>query len=390
MGRRSSVIVAFGLGAAVAAVLMGFGREPLERILQRLRPESAHQRYARSLAEGGLAGTALGTEWLAAASRALQHPVALAVPFTEAALLDPVSPTALGYAVTLKRGQRLDVQVTLATDTPGQVFLDLFAPGDQAPPNRAIASAKADGTSLSYEPLASGVYVLRVQPELLRGGHMRIASAGVPALQFPVSGGAARNIQSIYGDARDAGRRAHEGVDIFAPRGTPVVAASSGWVTSVGQNSLGGNVIWVWDMSRGVRVYYAHLQKQLVRTGTFVHAGDTLGTVGNTGNARTTAPHLHFGIYARGEGAIDPEAFIRPMPNAESPRTRTTALGEWARTRGPLALRASPAPGAPILEMLPPASTLRIEGALGPWVRTSTRGHTFGFVDARQLDIAAN
>jgi len=40
--------------------------------------------------------------------------------------------------------------------------------------------------------------------------------------------------------------------------------------------------------------------------------------------------------------------------------------------------------------MLPPASTLRIEGALGPWVRTSTRGHTFGFVDARQLDIAAN
>lgn len=275
-------------------------------------------------------------------------------------------------------------------DTPGQVFLDLFAPGDQTQQKRPVASAEAESNSLSYEPRASGVYVLRVQPELLRGGHMQIASAGVPALQFPVSGGAARNIQSIYGDARDAGRRAHEGVDIFAPRGTPIVAASSGWVTSVGQNSLGGNVIWVWDMSRGVRVYYAHLQQQLVRTGTFVHAGDTLGTVGNTGNASTTAPHLHFGIYARGEGAIDPEAFIRPMPNAENPRTKTAALGEWARTRGPLALRASPASGAPILEMLPPASTLRIEGALGPWVRTSTRGHTFGFVDARQLDIAAN
>jgi murein DD-endopeptidase MepM/ murein hydrolase activator NlpD len=129
-----------------------------------------------------------------------------------------------------------------------------------------------------------------------------------------VSGAGAASIQSGYGAARDAGRRRHEGVDIFAPRGTPVVAASDGFVVKVGENALGGRVVWLWDMSRGVTIYYAHLQEQLVTTGAFVRAGDTLGTVGNTGNARTTAPHLHFGIYARGEGALDPDAFIRPAP----------------------------------------------------------------------------
>jgi murein DD-endopeptidase MepM/ murein hydrolase activator NlpD len=271
------------------------------------------------------------------------------------------------------------------------VFVDLFESTAARTSNaRPVASADADGTTLSYEPSRSGVYVLRVQPELLRGGHLRVASTPDPSMRFPVSGGGTRNLQSFYGDVRDGGRRRHEGVDIFAPRGTPVLAASNGLVTTVGENTLGGNVVWVWDMARGVRVYYAHLQEQWVRAGTFVRAGDTLGTVGNTGNARTTPPHLHFGIYARGEGAIDPDGFIRPAPAADRPRAKTSALGEWARTRRPLALRASPSTSAPILEVLPRASTVRVEGALGSWVRTSTRGHPQGFLDARELDIAAN
>jgi peptidoglycan LD-endopeptidase LytH len=391
MRHRSSVATGFALGAAAAVILMEFGRDPLQLIRRTLRPESPHQRYARSLAAGGLAGTAVGTEWLAAAAEALQHPVELAVPFTEEAVVDATHPVSLGYAVTVKRGHRLDIRVTIATDTPSEVFVDLFAStpqGDVAP--RPVASGGIGVASLSYEPRESGTYVLRVQPELLRGGHMRITSGVVPSLRFPVSGGGARNLQSFYGDVRDAGRRTHQGVDIFAPRGTPVVAASNGFVTKVGQNSLGGNVVWVWDMPRGIRSYYAHLQQQLVRTGTFVRAGDTLGTVGNTGNARTTPPHLHFGLYARGEGAIDPDAFIRPAATADDPRTRTSALGEWARTRGSVAVRAAPSASAPILEMLPRVSTIRIEGAVGSWVRTRTGRHSVGFVDARDLEVAAN
>jgi murein DD-endopeptidase MepM/ murein hydrolase activator NlpD len=388
MRKRSSVAVAFALGAAAAVALGVFGWRSLPRIWQKLRPETPHQRYARSLVEGGLAHTALATEWLAAATRALQQPVAVTLPFKEDALLDPAQPVSLGYAVTLKRGQKLDVQVTVATDTPGQVFVDLFAPLNKTHADaRPVASAQDDGTPLAYEAGESGIYVLRVQPELLRGGHMLVTSAAAPSLRFPVSGAATRAMQSFYGDARDGGRRTHEGVDIFAPRGTPVVAASSGLVMKVGENTLGGQVVWIWDMTRGLRLYYAHLQEQSVRTGAFVRAGDVVGTVGNTGNAKTTPPHLHFGIYARREGAIDPDPFVRPAPRVdENPKLKTSALGDWTRTRAQVALRASPSTSAPILELLPRASAVRVEGALGSWVRIGTHRHSIGFLEARDLE----
>jgi murein DD-endopeptidase MepM/ murein hydrolase activator NlpD len=79
-------------------------------------------------------------------------------------------------------------------------------------------------------------------------------------------------------------------------------------------NRLGGNVVWVWDAERGQALYYAHLDRQDVSAGSRVHAGDVLGRVGNTGNARTTPPHLHFGIYRPIEGAIDPLPFICDAP----------------------------------------------------------------------------
>jgi murein DD-endopeptidase MepM/ murein hydrolase activator NlpD len=377
--------------AAVVAITLIRNEWPFPSIWRTLRPQTPHQRYASSLAEGGLAHTALATDWLTAAARALAQPAALTVPFTEDALVDPARPVSLGYAVTLKRGQKLDVQVTVVTDRPGQVFVDLFEPvADDESNRRAVASARQDETSLSYEARRSGIYILRIQPELLRGGRLRVTSAPAPALQFPVSGGGAANIQSIYGDQRDAGRRSHEGVDIFAPRGTPVFAAADGFVTSVGQNRLGGNVVWVWDPSRGVRLYYAHLQDQLVRSGTYVRAGDTLGTVGNTGNAKNTPPHLHFGIYARGEGAIDPDAFIRPVPTSMAkPDVTTSALGEWAQTRRGVSLRAAPSNDSSVVATLPAGRAVRIEGAFGPWVRTTADGQ-LAFVRARDLRLGAD
>ena len=325
---------------------------------------------------------------MAAATRALLQPAALTIPFTEDALVDPARPVSLGYAVTLKRGQRLDARVTVATDTPGRVFVDLFEPeADGGSNSRPVASAREDETDLSHEVRRSGVYILRIQPELLRGGYLRVTSAPAPSLRFPVSDGGAANIQSAYGDERDAGRRSHEGIDIFAPRGTPVLAASDGFVTNVGENTLGGKVVWVWSPSRGFRLYYAHLQDQLVRAGTFVSAGDTLGTVGNTGNAKTTAPHLHFGIYARGDGAIDPDVFIRPVSaTPANPDVETSALGGWVQTRRRASLRASPSGNSSVVEILPAGRVIRIEGAVGPWVRT-TAGGQLAFLHARDLAI---
>lgn len=393
---RRLLYVALGFALAVLLATIGSTMvdwRPLGSAWQKFRPETPHQRYARSLAEAQLAHTALATEWLTAAARALLQPTALTVPFTEEALIDPARPVSLGYAVTLKRGQKLDVQVTVVTDLPGQVFVDLFEPAEGRESTseltpRPVASARQDEAGLSHEALRSGVYLLRVQPELLRGGHMRITSAPAASLRFPVSGGGAANIQSVYGDERDAGRRSHEGIDIFAARGTPVLAASDGFVTQVGQNRLGGNVVWVWNPSRGVRLYYAHLQDQLVRAGMFVNAGDALGTVGNTGNAKNTAPHLHFGIYARGDGAIDPDAFIRPVSAVPArPEVQASELGDWAPTRGRVSLRASPSSDSAVVEVLPAARPIRIEGVSGPWVRT-TAGGQIAFVRARDLRFA--
>ena len=60
-----------------------------------------------------------------------------------------------------------------------------------------------------------------------------------------------------------------------------------------------------------VKTEWVHLDEQLVEPGQWVEPGDVVGRVGNTGNARTTPPHLHFAIYAEGQGPIDPDPFLR-------------------------------------------------------------------------------
>jgi murein DD-endopeptidase MepM/ murein hydrolase activator NlpD len=389
--RRAYTIAIAALLGALGGLAVGLiAPDRLKLTWRHLRPESPHQRYARALQTGGLAHTVLGSQWLAAAARAIEAPVPVAMPFTEAALVDPLRPVALGYAVTLKRGQTLDAGVTVETETPGRVFLDLFRAEAEAErdPDRPAASAPDDQDTLSYEVPESGAYILRVQPELLRGGHLKVTGVTTPSLVFPVPG--SRGIRSVFGDPRDAGLRLHEGVDIFAKAGTQVLAAAGG-VATVGENLLGGRVIWVIDVRRGLRYYYAHLQDQLVSTGTIVRPGDLLGTVGNTGNARTTPPHLHFGIYAPGEGAIDPDGFIRPVRGSpEDPVLNVETLGAWARTRTRATLRASPSTDAPVITALPRGAFIRIEGAVGPWARTRTNTHPEAFVAARELTVEAS
>ena len=93
-----------------------------------------------------------------------------------------------------------------------------------------------------------------------------------------------------------------------------MLATSAGTINRVSVTNLGGKVVWIRDPVRNANIYFAHLDSQVVQNGDRVEVGDTIGFVGNTGNARTTPPHLHFGIYRRGEGAVDPAPFIRPVP----------------------------------------------------------------------------
>lgn len=117
-------------------------------------------------------------------------------------------------------------------------------------------------------------------------------------LTVPVAGVARSQLEQTWGDARGGGTRAHHGIDIIAPQGTPVVAAAPGTVEKLFQSEAGGTTLYVRSPQRRIVYYYAHLAGYApgVREGLAVRAGDPLGYVGDTGNAGAGNYHLHFGV----------------------------------------------------------------------------------------------
>ena len=135
-------------------------------------------------------------------------------------------------------------------------------------------------------------------------------------LAMPLENVRKQQIADTWGAPRGT-NRSHEGQDIFAAKGTPILSATSGYVYNIGENNLGGQTVSV--IGRGGRVYYyAHLDAYAPRLkeGDWVTTRTVLGYVGTTGNAQGTPPHLHFGIYASG-GAINPLPLLsdRITPN---------------------------------------------------------------------------
>ena len=270
-------------------------------------------------------------------------------------------------------------------DPLGRLFVDLFsAPRDTAETFERVASAPDRGTSIDVEIRRDGEYVLRAQPELLRGGRIIVTITTGPTLAFPVAGRDARIARSLFGAPRDAGRRSHHGVDLFAPKGTPVVAAAPGIVRRVGETDIGGNVVWLLDARREQSLYYAHLDRQLVSTGDIVQVGDTIGLVGNTGNARSTPPHLHFGIYRRGQGPVDPLPFIETRRGTPPEITADTSLfGARLRVaRSQVVMRASPRADGDSTRAVPRTAVVTVLGAAGSWLRVRLPGGEAGFVTA--------
>ena len=124
-------------------------------------------------------------------------------------------------------------------------------------------------------------------------------------LAMPLEDVRKSDIADTWHAPRGDGRK-HEGQDIFAMRGTPILSATSGYIYNIGENSLGGQTVSV--ISRGGRIYYyAHLDAyaRQIKIGDRVTTRTVLGYVGTSGNAQGTPPHLHFGVYAP-SGAINP------------------------------------------------------------------------------------
>ena len=130
------------------------------------------------------------------------------------------------------------------------------------------------------------------------------------SLPMPVRGVNVAEVADTWGAERSGDRR-HEGVDIFATRGTAVTSTTRGVVGAVREGGLGGRQVWV----RGPGLenhYYAHLDgwAEHLSQGDVVLPGDVLGFVGDSGNARGTPTHLHYGIYGD-DGALDPMPRLR-------------------------------------------------------------------------------
>lgn len=370
---------------ALASLGIGFwlGRQGEEEIREAFFPTTPREAYLHRLETAGLAETPLGARWVRAAEEALREAPRVSAPFRETGYLDAARPSAVAYRFPMRAGQRLELEAVLEPAPDALLFIELFrAPADSVEEAVHVASADSGETRISYEPRRDGDYILRLQPELLRGGRYTLTARARPTLGFPVAGGRLTDVQSVFGDARDGGARDHHGIDIFARRGTPVVAATDGRVTSVRNTPRGGNVVWLRDDRRGYSLYYAHLDRQLVEAGAVVRQGDTLGLVGNTGNARTTPPHLHFGIYRRGVGPLDPLPFVRPLPETPGePVVALEDLGAWRRVAGGGAeLRAGPDPGAAVLAQLDAHVPVEVLAATTRWYRVRAPDGRRGFI----------
>lgn len=124
-------------------------------------------------------------------------------------------------------------------------------------------------------------------------------------LLVPVAGVRRQDLRDSWNAPRPGGRR-HQGIDIFARRNTPVRSTTLGIVATVGTNALGGQIVRILGPG-GEWHYYAHLERfAAIQKGDIVTPGTVLGYVGNSGNARGTPPHLHYGIYQSRGGAINP------------------------------------------------------------------------------------
>ena len=176
---------------------------------------------------------------------------------------------------------------------------------------RVAASAFQKAQDKAKDELAKYLAEKR-RREIEEAASRRGAAAGLPVdatpwFQCPVPGA---NFINDWGFARSGGRT-HKGTDVFAPRGTKILAPDSGRV-SLRSNSLGGVTIWLTG-DNGISYYLAHLDGYAsgLSSNDRVGKGEVIGYVGNTGNAVGTSPHLHFQMHPGGGSAVNPFPTLR-------------------------------------------------------------------------------
>jgi peptidoglycan LD-endopeptidase LytH len=186
---------------------------------------------------------------------------------------------------------------------------------------RPVPGRPAPGGGLAVLVVVTVLAVLAA-PQLgrLRPLVDQLRQGGPPALPnrpTPPAGGLCPvkgpvRIGQGWGAPRDGGRRRHQGIDLLAPAGTPLVAVTSGTITRLSNTDRGrgGISLWLRD-AHGTAYYYAHNHHNLVHLGQQVQAGQLLARVGISGNAKGGPPHLHFQLHPDSGGPVSPDAVVR-------------------------------------------------------------------------------
>jgi murein DD-endopeptidase MepM/ murein hydrolase activator NlpD len=343
---------------------------------------SPYEHYIESLKKAELLNASMAKEWLSAGKQVFDDSVIINVPFSESGYFEASTPEARSYRFSVKDGQVLTVNGAVKTQGEAKVFLDLFVrdEGEWEP------LAYADSTlSITYEFTRNQECVLRLQPELLASAYYALNISITPVLINPVFGASNRSIGSFYGASRDNGKRLHEGVDIFATRGTPVIAPTDGFISRVGKSSLGGKVVWMRDNRRGHSYYFAHLDSQMVKAGMRVYQGHVLGLVGNTGNAKKTPPHLHFGIYQ--SGSKDPLYYIHKVEKAMASLPVDTGFQQkpFKVLQKKIDLMTGPSAKLPVKGSLERDTYVTVIGQSHDWFRIALPDNTEGYLLKKQV-----
>jgi peptidoglycan LD-endopeptidase LytH len=296
------------------------------------RPSNAHEAYLNSLEQANLLSTALGKDWLAVSQKAISDPVIIDAPYQEILFIDSLAAFAEGYRFSVKEGQEVNFSIDFEGSDSTKIFIDAFRVEGSTNKeyHQKVASGDQFSRKIKFTSHRNLEYIIRLQVELLRGGKCIVTIQKKPILNFPVEGKNTNAIQSFFGDPRDGGKRKHRGVDIFASRHTPVYAPIDGYTQSVGESEVGGLHVWFYNPTNSITLYFAHLQTIESKSHTRLKAGDLLGTVGNTGNAKTTPPHLHFGIYGY-RRAINPYYYLKPTDSiSNNLNVNERKVGNWA------------------------------------------------------------
>jgi peptidoglycan LD-endopeptidase LytH len=367
-----------GLGIALMTLIISCTSQ--QGLFEKKTP---HEKYSSNLEKAGLKESQLGKLWTAAATKSLNSPVTVNIPYKETGYFEMHAPAAEGYLFTARRGDQVNIAVTTNPRNGFQLFTELWEPVTNEQPKLLAAADTVTGI-IKHEIKKDGAYIVRLQPELLQGVAYTITITTAPSLAFPVREKDNPRVISIWGDNRDAGARSHEGIDIQARKRTPAIAIADGTISNVTENNLGGKVVMLRPSGKDYSLYYAHLDEQLVERGQSVKTGDTVGLIGNTGNARFTAPHLHFGIYTR-EGAVDPLPFVntnRPQPR--SIIADTAAITQYLRVKSNAALYTQPAKSKQ-QTTIKTGSLVKVLAAADNFYKIQLPDSTKGFITSSEL-----